>query len=84
MGVYSEKGVLLIPVEFDEITPWLNGKYYMVQRGAKKGIFTKTGVELLPQEYDLIKEFVVGCWMLKKESQLLYFFPDSKRVITYN
>ncbi len=84
MGVYSEKGVLLIPVEFDEITPWLNGQYYMVQRGAKKGIFTKTGVELLPQEYDLIKEFVVGCWMLKKESQLLYFFPDSKRVITYN
>jgi len=84
MGVYSEKGVLLIPVEFDEITPWLNGQYYMVQRGTKKGIFTKTGVELLPQEYDLIKEFVVGCWMLKKESQLLYFFPDSKRVITYN
>lgn len=84
MGVYSEKGVLLIPVEFDEITPWLNGQYYMAQRGAKKGIFTKTGVELLPQDYDLIKEFVAGCWMLKKESQLLYFFPDSKRVIRYN
>jgi hypothetical protein len=84
MGVYSEKGVLLIPAEFDEITPWLNGQYYMVQRGTKKGIFTKAGVELLPPEYDLIKEFVVGCWMIKKESQLLYYFPDSKRVITNN
>jgi hypothetical protein len=56
----------------------------MVQHGNKKGIFTKAGVELLPQEYDLIKEFVVGCWMIKKESQLLYYFPDSKRVITNN
>ena len=84
MGVYSEKGTLLIPVAFDEITPWLNGQYYMVQRGTKKGIFTTNGVELLSQDFDLIKEFVVGCWMLKKESQLLYFFPDSKRIIRYN
>jgi hypothetical protein len=54
----------------------------VVQKGSKKGIFTMDGKEILPLDFDWVKKYNAQCWMLKKEGELMYFFPTSAKRIT--
>jgi hypothetical protein len=40
------------------------------------------GKEILPLDFDWVKKYNAQCWMLKKEGELMYFFPTSAKWIT--
>lgn len=80
-GIYSNTGQLVIPCVYDDINAWNENNYYVVQKGSKKGIFTMDGKEILPLEFDWVKKYNEHCWMVKKDNELMYFFPTSTKWI---
>ena len=81
-GIYSKTGQLVLPCIYDDIVLWNENNFYIVQKGSKKGIFTMDGKEILPLDFDWVKKYNAQCWMLKKEGELMYFFPTSAKWIT--
>lgn len=81
-GIYSNAGQPVLPCIYDDIISWNENNYYVVQKGSKKGIFTMDGKEILPLEFDWVKKYNEQCWMLKKDGELMYFFPTSAKWIT--
>lgn len=57
-GVINKDNKIEIPLKYDEISPLINGKYYIVENNYKSGVINKKGEEIIPTIYEMIDQII--------------------------
>ncbi len=80
-GVISKDGVILIPVEYNQIWDLGKDNILKVLKGRKIGLYTLDGVNIAPAEYDQIWGFEDGLAKVMKNGKIGFIDTTGREVI---